>query len=156
MFLDRQIVLLVLFERLEDQSKIVPNRPVMKADHDENGITVHSYGGEAYTGGIDVATDGVHGFIRTDLRRYADLQSTELVIRDSDSRFYLPFLKVLTDKTISVVSGQDTRVFPGSRPQCRESKGDILIVRTIKGSRSDDPRQDSRCYFSVFKRLDER
>jgi 2-polyprenyl-6-methoxyphenol hydroxylase-like FAD-dependent oxidoreductase len=84
-FLDRQIVLRVLFERLEDNTEVVLNSCVIKVDHSEKSVTVHCDSGDSYTGDVLVAADGVHSFIRYEMRRYADLQSQKLMDRDRNS-----------------------------------------------------------------------
>ena len=89
-FLDRQIVLRTLFQRLEDPSKVVLNRRVVKVDHTETGVTVYCDGGEVYTGDVIIAADGVHSFIRTEMRRYADLENPKLMACDWNSQCHLP------------------------------------------------------------------
>lgn len=96
-FLERQIVLRIMFERLNDKSKIFLNSRVLKVDHSEKNVIVHCDNGDSYTGNIVVAADGVNSFIRSEMRRYADLQSSSIMDKDRQSRYTITFLSDFAD-----------------------------------------------------------
>jgi 2-polyprenyl-6-methoxyphenol hydroxylase-like FAD-dependent oxidoreductase len=84
-FLEPQIVLQILFERLEDKSIVVLNSRVLRVEHSEKSVSIFCDNGDSYVGDIVLAADGVNRFIRSEMRRYAGLQSRALVDKDRQS-----------------------------------------------------------------------
>lgn len=84
-FLQRREVLRILYERLEDKSKLFVNTRVVKVDHSRNGVIVRCEDGKTYAGDIVVAADGVHSVVRSEMRKYADLETNGLMDKDRKS-----------------------------------------------------------------------
>lgn len=76
----------ILYERVEDKSKLVVNTRVTKVDHLEKGVVIHSDDGKTYAGDIVVAADGVRSVVRSEMRRYADAETELIMKKDKKSR----------------------------------------------------------------------
>lgn len=72
MFLDRQMVLQVLYSNLRDESKVLPSKRVGKVEMDDQGVRVTTKDGSIYTGDILVGADGVHSAVRGEMFRIAN------------------------------------------------------------------------------------
>lgn len=70
-FLDRQAVLQILYDGLEDKSKVVVNKKVVAIDDSETVVNVHCDDGSQYTGDVVAGADGVHSVTRKEMWRYA-------------------------------------------------------------------------------------
>ncbi|CZR68336.1 related to hydroxylase [Phialocephala subalpina] len=71
-FLDRQFILKVLFNHVDDKSKILVNKKVLSVDHAAAGVVVNCKDGSQYVGDIVAGADGVHSVIRHEMWRHAD------------------------------------------------------------------------------------
>ncbi|KAL0573426.1 hypothetical protein V5O48_008520 [Marasmius crinis-equi] len=73
-FVDRQMVLRILYENIKDKSKCLLNKGVARVEQDEDagGVRVHIKDGSSYTGTILVGADGVHSTVRREMWRIAD------------------------------------------------------------------------------------
>ncbi|KAJ5620311.1 FAD/NAD(P)-binding domain-containing protein [Penicillium lagena] len=70
-FVDRAMLVHVLFDHLRDKSKVLTRKrvtTVIKADHEAQVITQD---GSTYSADIVVGTDGVHSVIRQEIKRHA-------------------------------------------------------------------------------------
>lgn len=71
-FLDRQLVLRILYDHIADQPKILLGKKVVTVDYASSGVVVHCEDGTQYAGDIVTGADGVHSTVRKEMWRYAD------------------------------------------------------------------------------------
>ncbi|KAL0253203.1 hypothetical protein SLS55_010175 [Diplodia seriata] len=72
LFVDRQMVLQVLYDRLEDKSKVLLSKKVAKVALAAGRVEVTAVDGSLFAGDILVGADGVHSFVRQEMWRIAD------------------------------------------------------------------------------------
>jgi 2-polyprenyl-6-methoxyphenol hydroxylase-like FAD-dependent oxidoreductase len=72
-FLERQILLRVLANHVEDQSRVLLNKKVTKIDTNEDIATVYCEDGSAYVADVVVGADGVYSITRREAWRNAEL-----------------------------------------------------------------------------------
>jgi 2-polyprenyl-6-methoxyphenol hydroxylase-like FAD-dependent oxidoreductase len=72
LFLDRQSVLQVLYEHIQDKSKVQTRKRVDHVKLEENGVVVTTTDGALYTGDIVVGADGIHSNVRSEMWRNGD------------------------------------------------------------------------------------
>jgi 2-polyprenyl-6-methoxyphenol hydroxylase-like FAD-dependent oxidoreductase len=70
-FVDRQCVLQVLWERLVQKDKVHVNKRVVKVESTETGVRVHTADKDVFTGDLVVGADGIHSVIRSEMKRIA-------------------------------------------------------------------------------------
>lgn len=70
-FLDRQKVLQILAEHLQDPHRVLLNKKVIKIDHFPERVVVHCTDGTSYAGDIVVGADGVASRVRREMWRAA-------------------------------------------------------------------------------------
>ncbi|KUJ19502.1 FAD/NAD(P)-binding domain-containing protein [Mollisia scopiformis] len=85
LFMEREKVLRIMYENLRDKSKIQINARCKTIEHSEQGVTVKCEDGKEYKGDVVVGADGVHSFVRSEMRRYADAKTEELMKQDKKS-----------------------------------------------------------------------
>ncbi|GKT69016.1 FAD/NAD(P)-binding domain-containing protein [Colletotrichum tofieldiae] len=64
MFLDRQMVIQVLYDNIQDKSKIVTKKRIKAIKNIESRVTVTVEDGSTYSGDILVGADGIHSTVR--------------------------------------------------------------------------------------------
>ncbi|KAF4468206.1 FAD-binding domain containing [Fusarium albosuccineum] len=75
MFLDRQTLLQVLYDNINDISKVMTNKRVMKVELNANTVTAVASDASTFEGDILIGADGVHSSVRGEMRRLAqDIQ----------------------------------------------------------------------------------
>ncbi|UPK90661.1 hypothetical protein LCI18_001596 [Fusarium solani-melongenae] len=74
-FLDRQMVLQMLYENIRDKSKVLTNKHVYKVDLMGDGVVVKTQDGSTYHGDILVGADGIHSAVRGEMWRIANKMS---------------------------------------------------------------------------------
>ncbi|OJD30037.1 fad binding domain-containing protein [Diplodia corticola] len=72
LFVDRQMVLRVLYDHLEDKSKVLLNKKVTKVALSAERVEATVADGSSYVGDILVGADGVHSFVRREMWRISD------------------------------------------------------------------------------------
>ncbi|KAG9238895.1 hypothetical protein BJ875DRAFT_286232 [Amylocarpus encephaloides] len=68
----RQLLLRSLHDQLEDKSKIVLQKKVVRIQHEPGSVTVKCQDGSEVVGHIVVGADGIHSKIRNEMQRIAD------------------------------------------------------------------------------------
>ncbi|KAF2020082.1 FAD-binding domain-containing protein [Aaosphaeria arxii CBS 175.79] len=71
-FLDRQMVLKLLYENIRDKSKILTNKRVKNVRITDDGVLVNTADGSSYQGDILVGADGIHSTVRTEMWNIAN------------------------------------------------------------------------------------
>lgn len=70
-FLDRQLVLDILYRNLQDKGYILLGKRISSVGHLEDGVVAHCMDGSSYEGDVIVGVDGVHSTIRQEMWRHA-------------------------------------------------------------------------------------
>ncbi|CAG9949006.1 unnamed protein product [Clonostachys rosea f. rosea IK726] len=73
-FLDRQMVLKVLYENVKDKSKVLSSKRVNKVEMTDSGVIVKTVDGSTYEGDILIGGDGIHSTVRSEMWRIANLE----------------------------------------------------------------------------------
>ncbi|KAL6406619.1 FAD-binding domain containing protein [Ilyonectria robusta] len=71
-FLDRQMVLQVLYDNIRDKTKILTKKHVQKVDMTDDGVVVKTSDGSSYKGDILIGADGIHSSVRGEMWRIAN------------------------------------------------------------------------------------
>ncbi|CAG9986543.1 unnamed protein product [Clonostachys byssicola] len=71
-FLDRQMVLKVLYENVKDKSKILSSKRVNEVEMTDRGVIVKALDGSTYEGDILIGGDGIHSTVRSEMWRIAN------------------------------------------------------------------------------------
>lgn len=85
--MEREIVLRKMYETISDKSKILTKQRCNNIIHSEKGVIVKCENGQTYEGDVVVGADGVHSFVREEMRRYADAEIAELMKLDRKSEY---------------------------------------------------------------------
>jgi 2-polyprenyl-6-methoxyphenol hydroxylase-like FAD-dependent oxidoreductase len=86
---DRQTVLEVLRDNLQDKSKLLVNKQVERVDHSTEGVIVRCKDGSSYDGDIVVGADGVFSKVRKEMWRLAEKKLPELVQKERNGEFLM-------------------------------------------------------------------
>ncbi|GAB1205339.1 hypothetical protein APSETT445_004013 [Aspergillus pseudonomiae] len=78
-FLMRQQVLDVLWNKLPDKSRVLAGKKVVKMQQTSTEATVHCLDGSTYTGDIVVGADGVHSIIHREMYRHMEMMQLGMV-----------------------------------------------------------------------------
>ncbi|KAF4309825.1 Monooxygenase FAD-binding protein [Botryosphaeria dothidea] len=85
-FVDRQMLLQVLFDNLQFKDRVLTQKRVTRVDKAKGGVHVQTQDGCTYTGDIVVSADGVHGTVRKEMWRNANEADSNLFHLDEESR----------------------------------------------------------------------
>jgi 2-polyprenyl-6-methoxyphenol hydroxylase-like FAD-dependent oxidoreductase len=85
-FLDRQMVLQVLYDNIKDKTKVLTNKRVQKVHMTDAGVTVKTSDGSVYQGDILVGSDGIHSTVRDEMWRIANQESPGWIPADEHAR----------------------------------------------------------------------
>lgn len=70
--MDRQFLLQTLYNNLEDKSRVLLNKKVIKVDHSDQGVSVQCRDGTTYAGNVVIGADGVYSTVRNEMWRHMD------------------------------------------------------------------------------------
>ncbi|TKX19870.1 FAD-binding domain-containing protein 47 [Elsinoe australis] len=70
--LERQRLLQILYDRIEDQSRIQLGKRISRIEQDAHGVSVHCSDGMSYRGDVVAGADGVNSVVRREMWRHAD------------------------------------------------------------------------------------
>ncbi|KAH8703854.1 FAD-binding domain-containing protein [Talaromyces proteolyticus] len=74
-FLDRQMVLQVLYDNIKDKKKVLTKKRVKEVELFDDGVTVQTSDGSFYSGDILIGADGIHSTVRGEMWRIANKES---------------------------------------------------------------------------------
>lgn len=89
------MVLQVLYENIQDKSKVLTNKRLKQLEVDEKGVTAITTDGSTYTGDILVGADGIHSAVRQEMWRIADKISPGYIPTSEHSGQQLNFLTLV-------------------------------------------------------------
>ncbi|VUC26567.1 unnamed protein product [Clonostachys rosea] len=70
-FIDRQMLLQVLYDNLKDKTKVLTSQRVVSVDLTESGVTATTEDGKIYEADLVVGADGIHSTVRKEMWRNA-------------------------------------------------------------------------------------
>lgn len=79
MFLDRQLVLQVLYKHIKDKSKVMTSKRISSVDHTDDCVQIQCSDGTSYTGDIIAGADGVFSTVRQQMWKSADQEEPGLI-----------------------------------------------------------------------------
>ncbi|KAJ0415944.1 hypothetical protein BJY00DRAFT_317406 [Aspergillus carlsbadensis] len=85
-FLDRQMVLQVLYDNIKDKSKVLTKKRVQKVDMTSHSVVVKTADGSSYHGDILIGADGIHSTVRGEMWRLANKMQPGWIAADEYSR----------------------------------------------------------------------
>ncbi|KAK0370617.1 FAD binding domain-containing protein [Colletotrichum limetticola] len=71
-FVDRQMILEVLWKNLKNKDKILVSKKVMQVSIEPSKVRVETSDGQSYSGDILIGADGIHSKVRSEMWRLAD------------------------------------------------------------------------------------
>lgn len=87
-FLDRQVLLKVLYDRLPDKSKLKVGKRMTSIEHTDTGVIVQCEDSSRYIGDIVVGADGIHSKTKREMwRRFDMLGRSQLITEDKTGEF---------------------------------------------------------------------
>jgi len=69
LFLDRQVLLRVLRDNLQQKNKVLVRKRIVKVETTESGIRVIAEDNSWYEGDIVIGADGIHSTVRKEMHR---------------------------------------------------------------------------------------
>lgn len=84
-FLDRQMVLKVLYENIKDKTKILTKKSVQNVELTDDAVVVTTADKSTYKGDILVGADGIHSSVRGEMWRLAEEISPGWIPSDEHS-----------------------------------------------------------------------
>lgn len=88
-FLDRQQLLQILFDSIQDNSKVHTSSECVKIEELEDGVRVALKDGSIIRGDVLVGADGVHSRMRNEIWRIAGSEAAEYNVPDLSGCEYL-------------------------------------------------------------------
>lgn len=74
-FLERRQLLQILFDNVEDKTKVQTSSDVCRINHLESGVEVMLKDGRTVSGDLVVGADGVHSPLRSEIWRIAESET---------------------------------------------------------------------------------
>ncbi|KAH8891947.1 FAD/NAD(P)-binding domain-containing protein [Thozetella sp. PMI_491] len=71
-FNDRKAILETLYTKLQDKSKVLANKRVVRLETTKSGVRAHTQDGEAFEGDMLIGGDGVYSTVRKEMWRIAE------------------------------------------------------------------------------------
>lgn len=136
-FMDRQMLIRILYENLKDKSRVLASIKVSRVEQGSNGVKVETKDGPNYTGEILVGADGIHSAVRREMWRLADdEQPGAFPIRERE--------EVSTEYRCIFGISKTSDKFQAFSAQYIMGEGHSYLVTSAPGN---------RIYWFLFKRL---
>ncbi|KAJ4411603.1 hypothetical protein N0V91_001388 [Didymella pomorum] len=84
-FVDRQMIIQILYNSLRDQSKVLTKKGVTRVEQTTGGVLVTTDDGRIFRGDVLVGADGIHSTVRREMWRLADQDNTGFFPMDERS-----------------------------------------------------------------------
>ncbi|KAF4549084.1 FAD-dependent monooxygenase-like protein 1 [Elsinoe fawcettii] len=139
LFLERQRVLQVMYDRIQDKSKVLLNKRIKKIDQSENGVQITCEDGSSFQGDVVAGADGVNSITRHEMWRNADEQHPGF----------------FSDQEKSSMSAEYSCLFGISNDvKDMQETGRLDITYENDYSTMYIPTRPGRAFWFVFKKLD--
>lgn len=86
MFLDRRMVIQVLYDTIQDKSKVLTSKRVTAVENMDTSIMVTTRDGSTYSGDILVGADGIHSTVRQQMLLAARLEANTIYSEENGKR----------------------------------------------------------------------
>jgi 2-polyprenyl-6-methoxyphenol hydroxylase-like FAD-dependent oxidoreductase len=80
----------ILYNKIEDKSKVLTSQRVQSIEHGESNVTVTTSSGQSFTGNIVVGTDGIHSTVRQEMWKQAQKIDPEWIDPEEESGKIIP------------------------------------------------------------------
>jgi 2-polyprenyl-6-methoxyphenol hydroxylase-like FAD-dependent oxidoreductase len=137
-FLDRQVVLEVLYSHIKDKNKVLVGKRVDRIDHKEDGVTVHCTDGTSFHGDVIAGADGVQSQVRREMWAAADEQEPGAIPKEDKESMTAEY------KCLFGIATQ-TNNYPAGYVDITYAKDKSSLCITGK---------DGRFYFFMFEKMD--
>ncbi|OHW98159.1 FAD binding domain-containing protein [Colletotrichum incanum] len=121
-FIDRQMLLQVLYDNLKQKDKVLSEKRVSKIELNDGGVLVHTKDGSIFEGDIVVGADGIHSTVRQEMWRIGHQESPGYFPKDEHSR-----VPVAT-RCIFGISKRPSNLAAGTQQMCFNDGWSYLIV----------------------------
>ncbi|KZL77439.1 FAD binding domain-containing protein [Colletotrichum tofieldiae] len=121
-FIDRQMLLQVLYDNLKQKGKVLPEKRVAKIELIDGGVLVHTKDGSVFEGDIVVGADGIHSTVREEMWRIGHQESPGYFPEDEHSR--VP----VSTRCIFGISKRPSNLAAGTQQMCHNDGWSYLIV----------------------------
>jgi hypothetical protein len=110
LFIDRQHALRIMYDNLNDKSKVKLQKQIAKVDHREDGVTVTCNDGTTVSGDVLVGCDGVHSVVRNEMWRLAHLHEQKAFDPSDMNLLFAEYqcLFGISSETKGIVDGEVT------------------------------------------------
>lgn len=137
-FLDRRLVLHVIFKHIQSKSKVLLNKRFASVDHTEKGVIVHCEDGSSYVGDILVGADGIYSAVRREMWKCADVIQPGLI----------------TEAERRCVSSEYQVLYGMSSATAGLHKGNYDVTYMKDRSTMVITGKENTVYWFIFKKLD--
>ncbi|KAL0943432.1 FAD binding domain protein [Colletotrichum truncatum] len=137
-FIDRQMLLQVLYDNLQHKDRVLTKKRVSRIDIVKGGVQVHTEDGSLFEGDIIVGADGIHSTVREEMWRIGHKESPGYFPPDEHSR--VP----VDTKCIFGISKRPSGLPPLTQQMVQHAGRSYLIVHA----------PGNRTYWFLFKGID--
>ncbi|KAF9876991.1 FAD binding domain protein [Colletotrichum karsti] len=137
-FVDRQMLLHVLYDNLKHKDRILTKKRVSRIGLAKNGVQVHTEDGSLFEGDIIVGADGIHSTVRKEMWRIGKEESPGYFPPDEESR--VP----VDTKCIFGISKRPKDLAPNGQQMVHHAGRSYLIVHA----------PGNRTFWFLFKGVD--
>ncbi|KAJ4311440.1 hypothetical protein N0V94_007953 [Neodidymelliopsis sp. IMI 364377] len=137
-FVDRQMIIQVLYDNLRDKSKVITSKGVVEVEQSTGKVKVVTGDGDTFRGDLLVGADGIHSTVRREMWKLAD----------ADSPGYFP----ASERT--EVPTEYCCIFGISRPTDKFRKYSSQTIQGRNYSYLVATGPNHRIYWFLFKKLD--
>ncbi|CAN9080337.1 unnamed protein product [Alternaria alternata] len=134
-FVDRQMIIQVLYDKLPDKSKVLTNKGVTEVRQSTGGVEVVTADGETYHADILVGADGIHSTVREEMWRLAD--------QETPGYFPVSDRSIPTEYCCIFGISRPSEKFPCSTQNVQGRDNSYLVLTG----------PDHRIYWFLFKKL---
>ncbi|KAJ4993560.1 FAD binding domain protein [Stagonosporopsis vannaccii] len=138
-FVDRQMIIQILYDNLRDKSKVLTNKGIAKIKQSTGKVEVVTENGDTFHGDVLIGADGIHSTVRREMWRLAD-QETPGYFPESERS------DVPTEYCCIFGISQPTDKFPKYSSQTVQGYNYSYLVATGP---------NHRIYWFLFKKLPE-
>lgn len=83
-----------MYDQLEDHSRILLGKEVVRIEYGDKGVTVMCNDGTEFECNVVIGADGIHSRTRKEMQRLAEKKSPGLMDRDKNSEFFASSLNI--------------------------------------------------------------